>query len=249
MENTKELTTVSPTTLLQLAIQKGVDVVQLEKLMDLQERWNKQQANKKFLIAKSSFQGDCPELKKSKKVDFPSKSGGGNIKYSYTPLGSITEQIKKFLQKNGLSYRWELNDTSEEIKCTCVVSHIDGHSEQTSLSAKKDATGSKNEIQMRGSTVTYLQRYTLIAALGISTADEDKDGAGTKLAEINNVELPQQVKDDILLMTTVKELDKYLIEHCKPFQKLVSFRELVVPLRRKMFAKEFPNKKYSTQLP
>jgi len=44
------------------------------------------------------------------------------------------------------------------------------------MSAKKDSSGNKNEIQARGSAITYLQRYTLIAALGISTADEDNDG-------------------------------------------------------------------------
>ena len=38
-----------------------------------------------------------------------------------------------------------------------------------------DTSGKKNEIQSRGSTITYLQRYTLIGALGLTTADEDID--------------------------------------------------------------------------
>jgi hypothetical protein len=44
------------------------------------------------------------------------------------------------------------------------------------MSAGADSTGNKNNIQSIGSTRTYLQRYTLVGALGLSTADEDNDG-------------------------------------------------------------------------
>jgi len=169
--------TNSPASLLKIAIESKADIQQLEKLMDLQERWNTQQAKKKFLIAISSFQKDCPIMKKTKKVSF------GQTRYSYTPLGEIASMIKRVMNKNGLSYRWEMKDGAEKLICTCIISHIDGHNEQTTMSANKDASGSKNEIQQRGSTITYLQRYTLISALGISTADEDVDGKGTKTPE------------------------------------------------------------------
>jgi hypothetical protein len=35
---------------------------------------------------------------------------------------------------------------------------------------------SKNPIQARGSAIDYMKRYTLIGALGITTADTDIDG-------------------------------------------------------------------------
>jgi hypothetical protein len=41
-----------------------------------------------------------------------------------------------------------------------------------------DATGNKNPVQQIGSTVTYLQRYTLLAATGLATSDSDDDGRG-----------------------------------------------------------------------
>lgn len=159
----------SPDSLLKLAIEKGASIEQLEKLMDLQDRHEKKLSKSNFLMAISIFQSDCPVIKKSKKVAF------GNTKYSYAPLGEIASQIKEVLKKNGLSYRWEMKDETDKMVCTCIVSHIDGHSEQTTMSAAKDSSGSKNEIQQRGSTITYLQRYTLISVLGISTADEDID--------------------------------------------------------------------------
>ena len=48
---------------------------------------------------------------------------------------------------------------------TCVVSHRLGHSEENTLTAGRDESGNKNNIQAVGSTITYLQRYTLKAAL------------------------------------------------------------------------------------
>ena len=53
---------------------------------------------------------------------------------------------------------------------TCVLSHRDGHFEETTLTAGRDDSGKKNAIQQVGSTITYLQRYTLKAALGLAAA-------------------------------------------------------------------------------
>jgi hypothetical protein len=57
----------------------------------------------------------------------------------------------------------------------CVLSHSDGHEEETWLSAPDDHSGNKNDIQAIASTATYLQRYTLKLALGLS-AGPDTDG-------------------------------------------------------------------------
>lgn len=160
----------TPNALIKLAIDKNVDIDKLEKLMQMQERWQANEAHKQFLEAMSKFQNECPPLMKSKKVAF------GNTKYNYAPLGEIFATIKDKLRQCGLSYRWEMNDENGSILCTCIISHTSGHSEKTTMSANKDSSGGKNEIQQRGSTITYLQRYTLIGALGISTADEDNDG-------------------------------------------------------------------------
>lgn len=154
-----------PINLIDKAITKGTDIASLEKLMDLQERWEKSQAQKEFNHALAQFQQQCPTLIK--------KKDGHNCKY--TPLGDIIAQIKDVLFNNGLSIRFE-QDHSNGITVSCIVSHLDGHKESTTMNASPDKTGSKNDVQAIGSTVTYLQRYTLIGALGITTADDDMDG-------------------------------------------------------------------------
>lgn len=167
---TTELVVQTPTSLISQAIEKGLDVNALEKLLDLQQRWDANIARKQFFASFTNFQANCPDLRKTKTVAFNQTS------YNYAPLADITRQIGKALKDNALSYRWEIKDVNDEIEVTCLISHVDGHTERTTMKAKSDVSGSKNAIQARASTVTYMQRYTLIGALGLSTADADIDG-------------------------------------------------------------------------
>jgi len=170
MEETLTQVATTPTSLISQAIEKGLGVEELSKLMDLQERWEANQSKKLFFSAFNEFQSICPDIRKGKEVAFK------EVKYSYAPLSDITRQIAKQLKQCGLSYRWEIKDDEKTIHVTCLVSHIDGHTEKTTMSASPDTSGSKNSIQARGSAIEYMKRYTLVGALGISTADSDIDG-------------------------------------------------------------------------
>lgn len=174
-----EVTTIqkaqTPADLLAQAVKSGIDVAGLEKLMSLQERWEANQARKAFFEAFTKFQSEAPELRKTSTAAFDLK-GGGKTEYKYAKLSDITRQLNDVLMLNNLSYRWEIQDDATTLKVTCIVSHIDGHSERTTMMANPDTTGSKNSIQARGSAIEYLKRYTLVGALGLSTADSDVDG-------------------------------------------------------------------------
>lgn len=170
-----EIVETTPATLIQLAIQQNVDVDKLEKLMQLQERWEANKARKEFFHALAEFQSKCPVITKNKKADFQSKVGG-RINYSYATLDQIIDQLREPLRNNGLSYRWEFTEPEKSISVKCIITHSGGHSEFTTMTGSADTSGVKNDIQARGSTLTYLQRYTLIGALGIGTAQEDVDG-------------------------------------------------------------------------
>lgn len=180
MANENQLQTIedNPQGLITLAIQNNIDIDKLERLLALKDRHDAALANKAFLSAMSSFQKDVPEITKSKTVDFQTKTGG-RTSYKYAELGSIDDAIKEKMAANGLSKRWELVEEGDKIICTCIISHVDGHNERTTMSSLKDTSGSKNDIQSKASAITYLQRYTLIGALGLTTASEDNDGDGT----------------------------------------------------------------------
>lgn len=164
--------TATPTNLLELAIEKGADVEKLEKLMALQERWEAQQAKKAYYASLSKFQSQCPPILKSK--------AGYDKRYYYAPLDKIISVIKDSMFKNGLTHRWEQKDKDKKIIVTCIITHVSGYSEQTTLEGEADTSGSKNTIQAKGSTVQYLRRYTLESVLGIATSSTDTDGESTK---------------------------------------------------------------------
>lgn len=160
-----QVAVTSPMQLIESAINSGADIEKLERLMDLQERWESNNARKAFFAALSKFNAECPTIVKKKQAH--------NSKYA--PLGDIHAQIKNTLVSCGLSFRFE-QDHSSGIEVTCLVSHEFGHTERATMKANADTSGSKSAIQAMASTVTYLMRYTLCSALGITTADEDMDG-------------------------------------------------------------------------
>ncbi len=178
----------TPSELLALAVSKDLDIDKLAKLMELQEAWNKEQARKAFFSALSDFQLACPDIRKSKRVHFETRSGPPT-EYYFAPLADIDRQIKQPLKDCGLTKRWEIEDDKEVIKVTCIITHLDGHSERTSMTATADNSGGKNAIQARASAIQYMQRYTLTNALGITTADTDMDG---RLRELDIDKLHKQ---------------------------------------------------------
>lgn len=118
-----------------------------------------------------------PIIKKDRLVDYPSaKSPTGRVTYQHEDLASVLRAVVPVLSANGLSHRFRVtSNVNEPVTVTCIISHRDGYFEETTLCAARDDTGGKNLIQQVGSTLTYLQRMTLKAALGLA-ASEDDDG-------------------------------------------------------------------------
>jgi len=171
METELQKVETSPLSLIEMAIDKGLEIDKLERLFELQERHEKNKAAKAFKAAMVEFQMNKPELIKSKKVDH----GYGKAKYSFLPLPKLQKAIDHVLSKFGLSYRWEIENKDNGLRVICIVSHVDGHEERTSMDGPRDESGKKLPIHQIGSTRSYLERYTVESAFGLSS-DEDTDG-------------------------------------------------------------------------
>jgi len=113
----------------------------------------------------ASFKAHPPRIAKNKHVKF------GNTEYDHATLDNVCEVLTKALSDVGISHRWETEQRDGKIIVTCVLTK-GVHSERTSLEAVADSSGSKNAIQAIGSTVTYLQRYTLLAATGMAAGGD-----------------------------------------------------------------------------
>lgn len=172
----------NPMDMISMAVSQGANIETLERLMALKREHDKEVAKKAFTEALSKFQEECPEIRKTKHVDVDLKSGG-KMKYSYAPLPDIDRQIKTLMVKHGFTKEWKPSYTDKgKIRITCILTHIGGHSTETPMEADADTSGSKSAIQAQGSSITFMQRYTLLGALGITTADEDIDG---RMAELD----------------------------------------------------------------
>ena len=167
---------VTPMAMLQIAVEKGASVEQLERLMALQERYEANEAKKEFVQAMTRFKDNPKVIEKNATVDFTSPKG--RTHYKHATLANVCDVIGPALSAVGISHRWETEQLEGgAIRVTCILTHSRGHSERVWLQASRDESGNKNHIQAVGSAVTYLQRYTLLAATGMAVQDQRDDDA------------------------------------------------------------------------
>ena len=209
----------TPAQMLQIAVEQGADIDKLDKLMQLQERWDAANAKKAYIAAMSEFRAECPPIAKTRAAH--------NSKYA--GLAETIDQIKALLARCGLSHSWTTEQAAAGVTVTCSVTHIDGHSESTTLTAEPDTSGSKNSIQALGSTVSYLQRYTLFSILGLASREMDTDG---------NPDTPPEVIDALNNAQTIEELTQVFKEAWVKYPDARKELTVVKDIRKKELASD-----------
>lgn len=208
---------LTPMELLDRAFANNAAPETLERLMALHERWEKSQARKAFDEAMAAAKSEIPTIIKNREVDFTSSKGRTN--YRHEDLAEIARTVDPILSKHGLSYRYRAtSNINEPVTVTCILAHRDGHSEETTLSAGRDDSGNKNNIQGVGSTITYLQRYTLKAALGLAASNDDDGKAAEAPEYINREQLSR-------LIELADEVGADKVAFCK-YMKIASLADL-----------------------
>ena len=157
----------TPAYLLQMAVEGGKDLAYVEKLMEMQERWEGKQAEKAFNQAMADFSMNLPTIEKTVYVE--------HFDGYHADLGLMAKMIREAMAPHGLSFSWK-TEQGDKITVSCVIKHRDGHSQSVTLSSAADTSGGKNAIQAIGSAVKYLERYTLESATGIVASSGDDDG-------------------------------------------------------------------------
>ena len=162
--------------LLQQAIASGTSPEALEKLVALQERILDRQASAEYAQAVSRFQALCPAIVKNHVV----RNRSGQKMYKYAPLEDIIEQVRDLMAELGLSYSFDSEEKQAGIEVTCIIRHRSGHAERNKVFIPTTKGMNTNASQDAGIQLTYGKRLAFVAALGITTADEDKDGNSLK---------------------------------------------------------------------
>jgi hypothetical protein len=195
--------TVDDTTaLVQLAVERGVDVDVLERLVALKERVEARDARSAYFAALAAFQREVPEVQKSRAVSFDERRGG-NVAFYFAPLEDIEKAVRPVALKHGLSWSFDSRMDEGLLTATCKVVHVQGHSETASFSAPVAKQAKMNQIQATGSTRSYAKRYALIDALGLSIVEMDDDAMSAGEAGGGEVITPHQAAELVSLMDEV----------------------------------------------
>lgn len=160
------------------AVDKGIDAASLERLLGVYERVKAGNAAQEFARAMGAFRSECPPVERRSNTQFRVNRNGVEVVRKYASLEDIERVVRPHLAKNGLSFRWDSSVLDgSKLTLACVVTHEGGHSERSQVTMPIDSKAGCSEQQKMGIAYTYAQRYSLIQALGITTADEDNDGA------------------------------------------------------------------------
>ena len=142
----------------------------IREMMTLQREYEAGEAKKAFTRAMVAMKAELPRvLERDKTVDFTSAKG--RTHYTHISLAAAVEAVTPVLTDHSFSVSWSPESTKDGVRVTCSITHADGHFEACSISAPPDNSGNKNPAQAVASTITLLQRYTLLSLLGIATKD------------------------------------------------------------------------------
>lgn len=153
-----------------LAKDPAVDVVKLERLIEMQERILRHNARSEYYAAFAEMQGKLPTVEE--------RGESNNGKYALHE--DIVEAVRPVLKEFGfiLTHRTNFPDAGT-VRVVGILAHKGGHFEETEFLSKADTSGNKNAIQALGSAQAYGQRYTSRALLNLASRASDDDGHAT----------------------------------------------------------------------
>lgn len=185
-----------------MATNPDIDPDRIERFIALKERMDKEAARKAFAAALAEMQAEMPVIEENGRIEVRKKdartgdrTGEVQQSTSYALWEDINEAIRPVLKKHGFALMFRTGQTPEgKIVVTGILSHRDGHHEETTMVLMHDSTGSKNAVQAMGSSISYGKRYTACALLNITSRGEDDDGeAGGRL--LSKAEAREPYKD------------------------------------------------------
>lgn len=172
-----------------VAMDPNADVTKLERLMDMQERWEANNARKAFFDAMARFQSAVPAIPKRGEVYDKS----GKLMYRFAKLEDLLNIIANAEHDCGFRHRWDQEDLEGGgVRITCEISHIAGHCERSSVTIPPTKGMNTNAAQDRGVIIKYGKRYSLLNAYGLEP-DDDTDATlgdrGTTITDDQAAEL------------------------------------------------------------
>ena len=147
-----------------------VDIDKMERLMAMQERIFERDARMAYNVDMANMQSAMPVIAENGAIVV-----GKDVRSRYAKFEDIIKAIQPLLQEHGFSVSFKSNFVDNMLEVTGIISHRGGHSEQTTMKLPFDSSGSKNNVQAIGSSVSYGKRYCICMLLNIATGGEDNE--------------------------------------------------------------------------
>lgn len=171
------------------------DVGKMQALLDMQRQIEERDARKAFDHHFLALQHDLPAIRQDGKIVIPAKEGRAGQSTPYATFNNIMKTISPLLFKHGFTLSFATEPAGERLLVTGTLAGH-GHSRTTAFPLPAETSGSKNNVQGWGSSMSYGKRYCTIALLNIiSEAREDADTNGvTQHPAISAAQLKQLQK-------------------------------------------------------
>ncbi len=156
-----------------IAADPTIDIDRLERMMDMHERVLNREAKSAYAAALSAAQPKLPVIVQRGEISIDK---GKTVQSRFAKWEDINEAIQPVLAEHGFALSFRTERAGDQVIVTCILSHAGGHSESTTLPLPLDVSGSKNNVQGVGSSISYGKRYTASALLNITSRGEDDDG-------------------------------------------------------------------------
>lgn len=181
----------SPEVLIAQAIDKGLPVETMERLLAMRTALKAEAAKEAYDEAMANFQAECPIVGKGKEV----KNRSGVVMYHYAPLEAIVSEVKDIIGKHGFSYSIKTEIKENAVKVTCIVKHKGGHSEMSDMEVPlATRTDIMSAPQQTAATMTFAKRYAFCNSFGIMTGDEETDAIEKKIEEKATMEQHTEIE-------------------------------------------------------
>ncbi len=153
-----------------VAMNPEADIDKMERMMVMHEKLLNRDAEMAYNTAMSKLQSELPTVNEKGQIVV-----NNVVRSKYALFEDINESIRPFLKKYGFSISFKSHFGDAFVDITGIISHKQGHKEDTTMRLPFDNTGSKNSVQAIGSSSKYGMRYCLCMLLNISTGGEDND--------------------------------------------------------------------------
>lgn len=191
--------------LLRAVADPNVDVEKAKAIEEMIERRRAAHAKKLFIQAFIDLQDALPEINRDGKIVAEGTSRAGKAYKQNTPYATfpnLYKTIKPILKRHGFALLCEPDAGKDGVGVIIrgQLVHTAGHQIEGVLPLQLETSGSKNNLQGVGSSISYGRRYmaiTLCQIISKAPEDEDLDGnAPPKKAKGKQAEPEAEPEDD-----------------------------------------------------